>query len=125
MSLYSYLADVVLIIHFTFIVFVLFGAILLVRWSKLTFLHIPAVVWAVWVQLQGGYCPLTPLENYFRHKGGGSGYDTGFVEHYIGSLVYPGDIPPTVHVYLALFGLVLNVLIYVIVIRKYRLKKKR
>ena len=125
MSIYNYLADFVLFIHFLFIVFVLFGALLLFRWRKMALLHIPAVVWAIWVQFQGGYCPLTPLENYFRLQGGDRGYDRGFVEHYIGSLVYPGDIPPMMHIYLGLFVLVLNVTIYIIVIRKRSLTEKR
>ena len=125
MSLYNYLADFILFVHFLFILFVLFGALLLFRWRKIVLLHIPAVAWAVWVQFQGGYCPLTPLENHFRNLSGESGYDTGFVEHYIGGLVYPGDIPPMMHIYLGLLVLVLNITIYAIVIRRRRLINKR
>ena len=123
-TVYVYLADLVMLVHLAFIVFVLLGALLIVRWPKVIFLHLPSVVWAMWIQFQGGYCPLTPLENWFRQEGGQDGYDSGFVEHYVGSLIYPGDISLTMHIYLGVFVLVLNMVIYLLVIRKIRLARR-
>ena len=118
--MYSFLADVVMLCHFAFILFVIFGSLFCLRWFWVVFLHAPAVLWAVWIQFKGGYCPLTPLENWLRTQNGGYGYEAGFIEHYIGSAIYPGGIPASMHLYLGMMVLIINIAAYTIIIRRKR-----
>ncbi len=86
------LADAVLLLHFGFVAFVTGGALLVLRWPCLAWLHLPALVWGSYAVLTGAICPLTPLENTLRVAGGGSAYDEGFIEHYLLPIVYPGFV---------------------------------
>ncbi len=86
---YALLADLVLVGHLAFILFVVFGGLLVVRWPRAAWLHLPVLAWGVWIELTGGVCPLTPLENRFRRAAGGAGYEATFIEHYIVPLIYP------------------------------------
>lgn len=86
---YALLADLVLAGHLGFILFVVFGGLLVVRWPRVAWLHLPALVWGSWIELTGGICPLTPLENRLRRSAGGPEYQTTFIEHYIVPLIYP------------------------------------
>ena len=110
------LADLVLLIHFAFIIFVLFGGFLVIRWSWLAWVHLPSVIWGAAIEFLGLICPLTPLENWLRHTSGETGYTKGFIEHYILPVVYPTDLTPQIQLFLG-FGLViLNLGIYAWVI---------
>jgi hypothetical protein len=80
-------ADAVVLIHLGFIGFVAFGGLLVVRWPKIAWLHVPAAVWGAFIELSGTVCPLTPLENQLRVSSGG--YEGGFIEHYLTPIVYP------------------------------------
>lgn len=82
-------ADAVLVIHGLFIVWAALGALAVWRWPRLAWLHLPALAWAVWIEASGGICPLTPLENSLRRAAGQSGYSGGFVDHYLGAIIYP------------------------------------
>ncbi|MDH4236829.1 MAG: DUF2784 domain-containing protein, partial [Nitrospira sp.] len=62
--LYHVGADLVLLLHFCFILFVLLGGLLLIKQPKLVWLHLPAVAWGAWVEFSGWICPLTPWENW-------------------------------------------------------------
>lgn len=86
------LADAVLVVHALFLVWVVLGAIAVWRWPWLAVLHLPAVAWGVWIETSGGVCPLTPLENSLRHAAGEEGYSGGFIEHYIGGIIYPAGL---------------------------------
>ncbi len=86
---YRLLADGVLLLHLVFIAFVVGGAFLAWRWPRFSFWHLPMLAWGVYIEASGGVCPLTPLENHFRHLAGQQGYEGGFIEHYIVPLVYP------------------------------------
>jgi len=116
--LYQLLADIVLVAHFAFIVFVLAGGLLLLRWPRLAWLHLPAVVWVVCAELAGWVCPLTPLENYFRALGGGNVYQGDFIGRYLLPLVYPAGLTPEVQLMLAGVVIVLNLIIYAVIIRE-------
>lgn len=83
------LADLVVMAHAAFVVFVLAGGLLVARWSWVAWLHLPAVVWAVGIEWGGGVCPLTPLENALRARGGLSTYEGGFVVRYLEPVLYP------------------------------------
>jgi Protein of Unknown function (DUF2784) len=83
-------ADVVMLIHFAFIVFVVIGPLLAWRWPRLLWFHVPAALYGLAIVTVGFVCPLTPLENSLRERAGESGYDGGFVDRYIEGVIYPG-----------------------------------
>jgi hypothetical protein len=90
--IYRLLADTVLLLHLAFIVFVVMGGLFLLHWPRLSWLpwlHLPAVLWGVIVELRGYICPLTPLENRLRQLGGKAGYAGGFVERCLLPVIYP------------------------------------
>ena len=86
------LADAVLLLHLAFIVFAAAGALLVWRWPRLAWLHLPALAWAAYVVIAGEICPLTPLENMLRRAGGEGGYERSFIEQYLLPLVYPDAV---------------------------------
>jgi hypothetical protein len=89
MSRYALAADAVMLLHFCFIAFALFGSLLLLRWPRLIWLHVPALCWGMYIELSGNLCPLTPWENHFRSLAGESTYYGGFITHYLGPVIYP------------------------------------
>ncbi len=94
-------ADVVLVVHLAFVVFVGVGGVLTWRWPAVAFVQLPAAVYGVIIELAGFRCPLTPLEKWLRRRAGSRGYEGGFVEHYIVPVLYPGEFTTTVKVVLA------------------------
>ena len=105
------LADLVLVLHAAFILFVVVGGLLVLRFQRLAWLHLPCVAWGILVELFGWTCPLTPLENQLRQRT----TETGFVEHYLAPLIYPAGLTPVIQYLLALFVLLINLGIYTIV----------
>ena len=112
MMLWRVLADVVLIVHLTFIVFVIFGGFLAPRWRWLPWIHLPAAIWASALEFGGWICPLTPLENWFRQAGGEAGYPGGFLEHYLLRGIYPTGLTPVIQIYLGFAVIGINTLAY-------------
>jgi len=104
---YRLLADAVVLLHAAFVLFVVLGGLLVLRWPRLAWVHLPIVAWGAGIEFLGGICPLTPLENHWRRLAGEGGYPGGFVEHYVIALLYPAGL--TRGVQLALGGLVLAV----------------
>jgi hypothetical protein len=102
----------VLLLHLQFILFVLFGGLLALRWSRLLWLHLPAVAWGVWIAWRGDICPLTPLENHWRMLAGEAGYSGGFLDHYLTLLIYPPGLTRDIQLLLVGVVLGLNMLIY-------------
>lgn len=121
--LFHLLADIVVFAHLLYIVFVTVGGFLLLKWKRLIWIHVPAVIWAVLIEFANWYCPLTPLENWFRKTGGMHGYQSGFIEHYILPLIYPAVLTRELQVIIGLFVLIVNLGIYGWII--YRLIKKK
>jgi hypothetical protein len=117
---YRSLAELVVVIHFVFVVFVVLGGFLIFRWRKAIWLHVPAVLWSAWIELSGGICPLTPLENWFWIKGGQASYPEDFVGNYILPLIYPEGLTRVIQIILAGIVIFVNVLVYgyVFLIRK-------
>jgi hypothetical protein len=91
--LWSLLADSLVILHLAFTAFVSFGGFLTWRWPRLALAHVPALAWGCWVEVSHSICPLTPLENHFRHLGGEAGYRGGFLAHYLARVLYPPGSP--------------------------------
>jgi len=89
---YRMAADVVVVVHFAFVVFVVIGGVLALRWSKVLWLHVPAVLYSVWIIAFSITCPLTPLERDLRERGGQDRYDESFIERYVEGVLYPGDM---------------------------------
>jgi hypothetical protein len=118
--IYRALADLVLVVHLTFVLFVVLGGLLVLRWRRAAWLHIPAAIWGVLIEYTGWICPLTPLENSFRARGGEAGYSGGFIEHYIQPLLYPAGLTRSTQVVLGSLVLVLNLTAYGIVVSRMR-----
>ena len=115
---WRFAADVVVVLHAAFIVFVVAGGFAVVRHPRLAWVHVPAAVYGVVIQLAGFTCPLTPLEKWLRRRAGSAGYEGGFVEQYVIPIVYPGEFTPTVQLVLATLVLVVNVAAYALVWRR-------
>ncbi len=110
--LFLAIADLVVLIHFAFIVFVVFGGLLARRWRWIPWLHLPAVVWSILLETCGWICPLTPLENWLRLAANASEYSRGFVEQYVLPLVYPAGLTPEAQFALGLLLFLANAAIY-------------
>lgn len=110
--LHAIAADAVLVLHLAFIVFACGGALLVVRWPRVAWLHLPALAWAAWIVASHGICPLTPLENSLRSAAGQQGYAGGFIDHYLVPLVYPPGLTPQHQDWLALALVASNTLLY-------------
>jgi hypothetical protein len=108
----SFSADLIVIAHFAFVLFVILGGLLVLRWPKLAYLHLPAALWGVWIEFSGRICPLTPLENALRRQAGEAGYSGGFIEHYILPVLYPSGLTRTTQVTLGLVVVLINLGIY-------------
>jgi uncharacterized protein DUF2784 len=110
--IYRVLADVTLLIHFTFVLFVIFGGFLALRWMRIAWVHVPAAIWGALIEFADWPCPLTPLENWLRRRGGEALYAGGFVEHYVMALIYPEGLPRRVQILLGLGVIIINVIAY-------------
>ncbi|PQZ90712.1 MULTISPECIES: DUF2784 domain-containing protein [Pseudomonas] len=117
--LYRLAADSLVLFHLGFILFVLFGGLLALRWRRVIWLHLPAVAWGIAVEVLHLPCPLTRWENLFRHLAGQDGYGGGFIEHYILTLIYPAGLTPEIQWVLAAVVVVINVAVYGGLIRRF------
>ena len=114
------LADLLVVAHFCFIAFVLFGGLLALRRRWLAALHLPAAAWGVFIEVSGGACPLTPLENQLRRQSGAAGYSGGFIEHYLLPVIYPSGLTREIQLALALLVVLVNLAVYGLVARRAR-----
>jgi hypothetical protein len=121
--LFRILADLIVVLHLTFIVFVVCGGLLAMRWRWIPWIHIPAAVWATVLEIRGLICPLTPLENWLRREAGGTGYSGGFIEHYLLPIVYPSGLTPRIQLLMAVLVVVVNVAAYTLVFRSRRTRE--
>ncbi len=120
---YNVLANVVVVAHLLFIVFVVCGGVFVWRWRRLAWLHLPTAVWGALIEFRGWICPLTPLENKLRIAAGEAGYTGGFIEHYILPVVYPADLTRGLQIALGVGVVVLNVSVYVAALLLWRRRR--
>jgi hypothetical protein len=106
---YSVAADAVVVVHLLFIGFVVFGSFLTWRWPKVAWVQVPVAVYGALVEFIGFTCPLTPLENYLRHRAGETGYYGGFVAHYLVKVIYPHGLTRTMQAGLGVLVLLIMV----------------
>ena len=109
---YALLADATVVVHLLFVAFVVGGGLLVPKWPRVAWAHLPAAAWGALIELAGWICPLTPLEMWLRLQAGESGYGGGFVEHYVIPVLYPGELTRGLQVSLGLAVIVLNGAIY-------------
>ena len=119
--LYRGLADLVLVVHFMFVLFVILGGLLVLKWPRVAWVHVPVAIYGAVIEFVGFICPLTPLEVSLRRRGGEAGYQGGFIEHYITAALYPTGLTREIQLALGVGVLLLNAIVYSIVIRRRRL----
>ncbi len=105
-------ADVVVLLHVAFVLFVVAGGLLVLKWPRLVWLHLPAAAWGAFVEFTGWICPLTPLENLLRTRAGGDAYDSDFIARYILPLLYPAELTRGTQLMLGMIVVGVNVLAY-------------
>jgi hypothetical protein len=121
--IYRLLADAVVLLHLAFVFFVFLGGLLVLRRPRLLWVHLPAVAWGAWVEFTGRVCPLTPLENWLRRRGGGPGYASDFIEHYIEPILYPPSLTVKAQWVLGAVVVAANVIVYLAVLRRRRARR--
>ncbi len=109
---YRILADLVVVVHLGFVLFVALGGLLALRWRPVVWAHLPAAVWGVLIELFGWTCPLTPLENRLRLLSGGADYAGGFIEHYLLPVLYPEHLTRVLQILLGLTVFIVNLILY-------------
>jgi hypothetical protein len=112
------LADSLVVLHLTFIIFVIVGGFLTLKWRRLVFVHPLAAIWGTLIEFSGWICPLTPLEQKFRQAGGTAGYSTTFVEHYLLPVIYPTGLTRELQIYFGFSVIVINAVAYTLFIRQ-------
>ena len=120
MSIFEIFATLALLLHFSFILFAIFGALLILKFKKIIYLHIPAVAWGAYIELSHSICPLTHLENFFLKKAGKDQYSVDFIENYIFKIIYPPALNYEIQTYLGVILIFVNLLIYYYIVKKIR-----
>ncbi len=121
--LYRLAADIVVVLHFSFIAFVIIGGFLAIRWPRIAWVHLPVVAYGALIEFFSLACVLTPLEQWLRVRSGAQGYDTSFTEHYILPLIYPSGLTYRLQLFLGISVIVINLVAYSLVLRKRRIKR--
>jgi hypothetical protein len=119
-----FLADLVVVAHFLFVVFAVFGGLIGLRYRKIIWMHLPALLWAVVVEFTGWICPLTPLEQWIRTQGGVETYSGSFIEHYLVAILYPAGLTRSIQIFLGALLLGFNLLVYALVFRRWKEQRK-
>ena len=122
--MYEFAADLTLIVHFAFIIFVVFGALLFFVSTKIIYVHVPALIWGIYIEITHSICPLTYLENWFLQKANLTTYSEGFIQNYLVPVVYPMNLTDDLQTYLAIVLIVANMLMYGLIISKSKKKNQ-
>jgi hypothetical protein len=114
------LADLTVVVHLAFVVFVVVGGLLVLRWPRLAWIHVPAAAWGAWIEFAGWICPLTPFENWLRERSGDASYSAGFIEQYVVPTLYPELLSRGLQWMLGSLVIVVNAVVYLFVWRNGR-----
>jgi hypothetical protein len=109
---YAVLAGGVVLAHLLFVAFTVAGALLALRWRWVPWIHVPAVVWAAFIEVSGGICPLTPIENQLRTSAGLDFYSGDFIAEYLFPLLYPEGLTRQAQVAIGVLVVAINVAVY-------------
>ena len=120
--MYEFLANLTLITHLIFILFVIFGGLLFFIISKVIYIHLPALIWGIYIELTSSVCPLTYLENWLLYQSGLTTYSNSFINNYILPTIYPEHLTAGLQIYLGISLITINIFIYGLIIIS--LKKK-
>ena len=118
--MYELFANLTLIAHLMFILFVIFGGLLYLIFSKIIYIHLPALLWGIYVELTNSICPLTYLENWFLNKGNLTTYSNNFISNYIFPIIYPNSLTAEIQIYLGVSLIIINILIYSLIFKNLR-----
>ena len=122
--IYRLAADLTLLVHALFVLFVLCGGLLCLHRWRWALLHLPALLWGLWVEWSGRLCPLTPLENHFRRLAGDAGYSGGFINHYLHPVIYPAGLTRETQWLLGGLALLINLVVYLVVLHRRRMRRR-
>ena len=117
--MYEFFANLTLIAHLIFILFVVFGGLIFFIFPKIIYMHIPALLWGIYIELTNSVCPLTYLENWFLYKGELSTYSSDFINNYLFPIIYPEGLTAEIQIYFGILLIAVNILIYGLIYKKY------
>ena len=120
--MYEFLANITLIIHLIFILFVIFGGLLFFIFSKAIYIHFPALIWGIYIELTRSICPLTYLENWFLSQGELTTYSDSFIQNYVLPIIYTENLTAELQIYLGTTLIIINIFIYGLIILKFKKK---
>ncbi|MEJ2383695.1 MAG: DUF2784 domain-containing protein [Xanthomonadales bacterium] len=120
---YALAANLVFLLHLGFIVFVVLGGLLVMRWPRIALLHLPCAAWGAAIEFGGWVCPLTPLEWRLRELAGEAVAAGGFIERYLWPLVYPAGLTRDMQYALGAAVIALNVVFYAMALRRHRRRR--
>ena len=123
--MYELFANLTLIAHLIFILFVIFGGLLFFIFSKVVYIHLPALLWGIYIELNNSVCPLTYLENWFLIKAELATYSNGFINNYLYPIIYPEGLTNNIQIYLGITLIVINILIYGFIFKNFKRFKGR
>ena len=115
--MYEFFANLTLISHLIFILFVVFGGLIFFIFPKIIYMHLPALLWGIYIELTNSVCPLTYLENWFLNKAELATYSNGFINNYLYPIIYPEGLTNNIQIYLGITLIVINILIYGLILK--------
>jgi hypothetical protein len=115
-SPFAILAGLLVAAHLAFVIFAVAGGVLVLRWRRVAWLHVPAVVWAAYIEVSGGICPLTPVENQWRARAGLDPYSGDFIARYVFPALYPEGLTFEIQLALGILVLVVNAAVYAVLL---------
>ena len=118
--MYEFLATLTLIIHFLFIILVVFGGLLFFIKKWMILIHLPTLIYGIYVEFTQSICPLTYLENMLLQKAKLTTYSTSFIQNYLVPIIYPVNLTKDIQINLGISLIVLNAVIYGVVVIKYK-----